>query len=210
MKRLATFGALLAWCMALIALRVTRSNSVLFFFLIWNLFLAAVPFFAALTMEALERRRSHLAAQSGVFAIWLLFLPNAPYILTDLIHLKPRPPIPIWFDTLMLLSCAGTGLLLGYGSMLIVQRIIERRFGLVTGWIVAVVAMVLSAFGMYLGRFERWNSWQALTEPRPLLADIVRRVMNPLDHPTTVAVTVLFGVALTLGYVALHVLAEDV
>jgi uncharacterized membrane protein len=208
-KRILVFAALLAWCAALITLRIARSGSILFFFLGWNLFLAAIPFFAALALEALDRRRAHVTLQSLCFVVWLLFLPNAPYILTDLIHVAPRPPIPIWYDVLMLLSAAGTGLLLGYGSMLIVQRIIERRHGTVAGWTVAIVTMVLSAFGIYLGRFLRWNSWEALTEPRPLLEDIVQRVMNPLQHPTTIAVTVLFGVALTLGYVALHVLAED-
>lgn len=209
MKRLLVFTALLGWCAALITLRVSRSGSTLFVFLVWNLFLAAIPFFAALLMETLDRRRAHAVVQGVCFVVWLLFLPNAPYILTDLIHVAPRPPIPIWYDVLMLLSCAGTGLLLGYGSMLIVQRIIERRRGKVTGWSVAIFTMILSAFGIYLGRFLRWNSWEALTEPRPLLEDIIQRVMNPLAHPTTVAVTVLFGVALTLGYVALHVLAED-
>lgn len=210
MKRLLVFCALLAWCAALITLRISRSGSTLFIFLVWNLFLAAIPFFAALLLEMLDRRRVHVVVQSICFVVWLLFLPNAPYILTDLIHVGQRPPIPIWFDVLMLLSCAGTGLLLGYGSMLIVQRIVERRHGKTAGWCLAIVTMILSAFGIYLGRFLRWNSWEALTEPRPLLEDIIERAMNPLAHPTTIAVTVLFGVALTLGYVALHVLAEDV
>jgi uncharacterized membrane protein len=208
-KRVIVFAALLAWCALLVALRVAHSNTVSFFFLLWNLFLAAIPYAAAIVLESLQRAQKLRALQWGAFVIWLLFLPNAPYIITDFIHLAPRPPVPLWFDVLLLLSSAGTGLLLGYGSMLIVQRVIARRFGGMYGWIVAVVTMMLSAFGIYLGRFLRFNSWEAFTDPLPLFADIAERLMNPMAHPKTFAVTLLFGVALTLGYIALHVIADD-
>jgi uncharacterized membrane protein len=206
-KRVLTFGALLVWCAGLLALRIERANNGVFFFLLWNLFLAAIPFGAAMVMELLDRKRWTVGAWPA-FGIWLLFLPNAPYIVTDFIHLRERPPIPLWYDVLLLLSCAGTGLLLGYGSVMIVQRVIERRFGVRAGWMVAAVSLVLSAFGIYLGRFLRFNSWEALTDPRPLFGDIARRLMDPLAYPRTFAVTVLYGIALLLGYVALHVVAE--
>lgn len=147
-------------------------------------------------------------ARLASFAIWLLFLPNAPYILTDFIHLKYRPPVPLWYDVLMLFSCAGTGLLLGYGSVMLVQRDLARRHGPRAGWIAAGAALVLSAFGIYLGRFLRWNSWDALTDPVPLFAEIAEHLTNPFHHPRTFGVTILYGVALLLGYVALHVLGE--
>ena len=143
------------------------------------------------------------------FVVWLLFLPNAPYIVTDFIHLRARPPVPLWFDILLLISSAGTGLLLGYGSVMIVQRAVERRVGTRTGWLAATGALFLSAFGIYLGRFVRFNSWEALTDPMPLFSDIAYRLMNPMDHPRTFAVTALYGVALLLGYAALHALAEE-
>ncbi|HEX6159596.1 MAG TPA: DUF1361 domain-containing protein [Thermoanaerobaculia bacterium] len=209
MKRFLVFGALLGWCMLLLGVRIARSNAFYFFFLSWNLFLAAVPYGAAVVLETLDRSRRHGAMQWTAFVIWLLFLPNAPYIITDFIHLRPRPPIPLWYDMLLLLSSAGTGVLLGYGSMLIVQRVIARRFGKRQGWLLAVLTMMLSAFGIYLGRFLRFNSWDAFTDPLPLFADIAQRLMNPMAHPKTFAVTLLFGMALTLGYIALHVIAED-
>jgi uncharacterized membrane protein len=206
-KRFFAFSALLGWCAVLLALRFARANNTSYFFLVWNLFLAAIPFAAALAMDALDRAHWRVASWIA-FIAWLLFLPNAPYILTDFIHLRERMPIPLWYDVLLLLSCAGTGLLLGYGSMMLVQRVIERRHGVVAGWFVAAASMVLSAFGIYLGRFLRRNSWDALSEPGPLFADIARRVIDPFAYPKTIAVTVLYGVALMLGYVALHVLAE--
>lgn len=204
MKRLLTFTVLLAWCAALLALRTWYAGSGTFLFLLWNLFLAAIPLAAA---EVFDRAR-WAATRWSALAVWLLFLPNAPYIVTDFIHLRARPPVPLWFDVLLLLSCAGTGLLLGYGSVMLVQRAIARRSGVRVGWSVAVLSLILSAFGIYLGRFVRFNSWQVVTDPLPLFADIANRLMNPMQHPRTFAVTILYGVALMLGYVALHVLAE--
>lgn len=204
MKRILTFAALLAWCGVLLVLRAWRAQNLMYSFLVWNLFLAAIPFAAALLYERIRG----FFLQLATLAVWLLFLPNAPYILTDFIHLRPRPPVPLWFDILLLLSAAGTGLLLGYGSVMIVQRVIERRRGAWTGWLVAAVALFLSAFGIYLGRFVRFNSWEVVTDPMPLFADIGYRLMNPMQHPRTFAVTALYGVALLLGYAALHVVSS--
>jgi uncharacterized membrane protein len=204
MKRLLTFAALLAWCGALLVLRAARAQNTAFFFLVWNLFLAAIPFAAA---EVFARAKWHVARWPA-FAVWLLFLPNAPYIVTDFIHLRARPPVPLWYDVLLLISCAGAGLLLGYGSVMLVQRAIARRWGVRTGWAVAVGSILLSAFGIYLGRFLRFNSWEALTDPMPLFSDISVHLMNPMDHPKAFAVTILYGVALVLGYLGIHVLAD--
>lgn len=203
MKRTLALFALLIWCAVLLFLRIRRCDCVSFVFLVWNLFLAAIPYVAALAMNALDREQWRVAKWLA-FVVWLLFLPNAPYIITDFIHLRERLPVPLWYDVLLLLSCAGTGLLLGYASLMIVQRVIERRYGVIAGWTVAVVTSVLSAFGIFLGRFLRRNSWDAFTDPMPLFADVAHRLMNPFRYPKTMAVTVLYGVALMLGYIALH------
>ena len=205
MKRVLIFAVLLGWCAALLALRAARAQNAMYFFLVWNLFLAAIPFAAA---EAFARVRWRVAAWLA-FVVWLLFLPNAPYIVTDFIHLRARPPVPLWFDVLLLISCAGTGLLLGYGSVMIVQRAVARRWGVRAAWAVAVIAILVAAFGIYLGRFVRFNSWEVFTDPMPLFADITHRLTNPLSHPRTFAVTILYGVAHLLGYLGLHVLAEE-
>jgi uncharacterized membrane protein len=109
----------------------------------------------------------------------------------------------------MLLSFSGTGLLLGYASVMTVHRIVARHYGVFTGWATALIALFLSAFGIYLGRFLRWNSWEAITDPLPLFNDIATRLMNPLEHPKTFVVTGLFGIALCLGYIALDVVVES-
>ncbi|MEA2490515.1 MAG: hypothetical protein QOH21_2307 [Acidobacteriota bacterium] len=204
MKRLFLFAAMLFWCAALLVLRIERTGSLMFVFLVWNLFLAVIPLAAALLFERLRERGAGTVLQAGLLGAWLLFLPNAPYIVTDLLHLRVRPQVPLWYDLALLLSAAGTGLLMGYASVVIVHRIVARQYGAFAGWSVAVMSLVLSSFGMYLGRFLRWNSWNVVTAPGALLTDVVSRVLNPFDHPKTIAVTAIFSVLLTLGYVALQ------
>lgn len=172
--------------------------------LAWNLFLAAIPLFwsAAFRMAS---ERGHRLAQGLSFLLWLLFLPNAPYILTDLIHLGPRPHVPLWFLLAMLLSCAGAGTLLGYLSLLEVHEVIEREFGRTAGWVVAIGSLGACGFGIYVGRFLRWNSWDALTHPLALLRSLAHQFIHPGAHPHPVPVTLVFGIGLVVGYLALRV-----
>lgn len=208
-KRFVVFGFLLLWCTLLLALRIYRAGNWFFAFLWWNLFLAVIPLFASAAMKSAGGRGQPIL-QIIYCAIWLLFLPNAPYILTDLIHLAPRPPVPLWYDLSLLLSCAGTGLLLGYISVADVHALAEQRFGKKTGWLVAVISLLLCGFGIYLGRFLRWNSWEALTNPAGLLLDISGRLLNPNSAPYPLAITLIFGIALILGYAALRVAAASI
>jgi uncharacterized membrane protein len=202
MKRLLLFGVLLGWCGFLLAARVVHSGSVSFVFLVWNLFLASIPAFAAAAFVRAADRGSPPLVQTGWFALWLVFLPNAPYIVTDFMHLRPRPLVPLWYDIAVLASCAGTGLLLAFSSLTDVQGVLARKFSRLAGWTLAAAALVLSGFGIYLGRFLRWNSWDALSSPLQLAADIVERLLDPPSHPQTFGVTIVYGVGLLLGYAA--------
>ena len=203
-QRLIVFCALLAWCIALLGFRVQRTGSGDFLFLVWNLFLACIPLVASRLLRAAHERRASDLVQVVLFAVWLLFLPNAPYILTDLIHLQPNSTSLYWYDLAMLLSYAGTGLLLGYSSLFDVQKIFEQRFGRICGWTMAVSAMLLSGYGVYLGRVWRWNSWDVVTNPRGLFGAILDCILNPSLHLHTYAVSGLFGVGLVLGYTTLY------
>jgi uncharacterized membrane protein len=206
-RRWAVPALLSLWCAALLVLRVGLSGSPMYVFLAWNLFLAWIPWWAGRAFRAAGRRRASPALQLGWLALWLLFLPNAPYITTDLLHLGWRPPVPLWYDLALLLSAAGTGLLLGYGSLLEVQTAVEARFGRATGWSLAAGALFLSGFGIYLGRFRRWNSWEVLTDPAGLFRDVVDRLLYPASHPRAYGVTLVFGSGLLLGYAALRLFA---
>ena len=185
--------------------RRERAGSIGFPFLPWNLFLAAVPVIAADLLKRAHEARWPVLVQVIWFAVWILFLPNAPYLITDFIHLKERPDMPLWYDIALLTSAAGVGLLLAYASVADVQNVLTRAFNSATAWIVVTLSLLLSGFGVYLGRFLRWNSWDAVSNPRRLFADISARVLDPDDR--TVGVTVIYGTALLLGYIALRVFA---
>jgi uncharacterized membrane protein len=130
------------------------------------------------------------------------------YIATDFVHLGPSPPIPLWFDIAVILSCAATGLLLCYASVAEVQAVITRARGRTAGWLVVTFALMLSGFGIYLGRFLRWNSWDALVRPGELVRYVAPRASHPLSHRTSFAVTLIYGIGLVLGYIALRVFSS--
>jgi uncharacterized membrane protein len=201
-RRLLAFATLLGWCALLLFIRIARTGSPMYAFLVWNLFLAAIPAAAA---GLLVRARTKLG-RTILAGVWLAFLPNAPYLVTDLMHLRLSSAAPVWFDIALLVSCAATGLLLGYTSLADVQRLAARRFGEAVSWLCAAVTLVLCAFGIYLGRFLRWNSWDILTDPSGLFTDIGMRLLYPLSHPRTLAVTLVYGGGLIVGYVAFRLL----
>jgi uncharacterized membrane protein len=189
----------------LIGLRVQRTGSRYYLFLIWNLFLAGVPLVGSTSLRLARSCRLPLAVQVACFGLWLLFLPNAPYILTDLLHLTSQSPVPAWFDLALLLSCAGTGLLLGYLSLIDVHDIVAQNLGQPIGWVVALSSMLLTGFAIYLGRFLRWNSWDVLVHPT-ILFDITEGLLHPAAHTRTFAVTLIYGITLGFGYISLRLL----
>ena len=204
-KRLIVISTLLFWCTSMIAVRIDRTGSGYYRFLLVNLFLACVPLFFSTMLRVTNRLRVHWTIMAGLAALWLLFLPNAPYILTDLLHLTRPSDAPAWYDLALLLSCAGTGLLVGYLSLVDVQGIVAHRFTPIVGWIFALVSLVLSGFAMYLGRFLRWNSWDVLFTPT-LVLEIAGALLHPLDHMRPLAVTLVFGAIFALGYITFRTL----
>lgn len=200
-------GASLALSVVLIVFRVFLTHKISFVFLLWNLFLALIPFGLS-TLLGLSAGRLRARVLLPVGAAWLLFFPNAPYILTDLFHLQPRAGVPYWYDLGLILSCAWNGLMLGYASLVDMQQLVTRRLGWLTGWGFATVALLLSSFGIYLGRYLRFNSWDILTNPASLFYDIVTRLLHPVSHRTTWGVTLLYGVFLLLGYATVRLLGQ--
>jgi uncharacterized membrane protein len=206
--RVALLACLLAcgaFPLVMLAARTTVSDQLSYTFLVWNLFLAGIPVLLALAFEtALRHRRELVAAIVGVG--WLLFFPNSPYLMTDLIHLQERPPTPLWFDALILVSAAVAGLLAGFVSLHLVQSAVGVRWSRAWGWVVAVTVLGLSGFGVYLGRFARYNSWDVLTRPRSLLYDVGSSV-GPSGGGRAVVVTALFSSFLLCSYATVRLLS---
>lgn len=209
-KRLLIFGALLGWCAVLLLGRFVRAQSFELAFMAWNLVLAAIPAIAAGFFARAAEKRAHVAIHAMWFALWLAFLPNAPYLLTDFQHLNHSPGIPRWYDIALFSACAGTGLLLGYTSLADVQAVISRRFSIRLGWVLAGAALFLSGFGIYLGRFLRWNSWDVLTKPVKITFDTARWLSNPQPLAEATGMTLIYGTTLLLGYIALRTLQPGI
>jgi uncharacterized membrane protein len=192
-----------ALCIATVEFRGHHTGDPYYRFLVWNLFLAWVPFVLALTAYLLARRRSG----PGVIVLgilWLLFFPNAPYILTDFIHLSESPSAPLWYDALMLASFAWTALLLGFASLYLMQTIWRRAAGPVVAWVGVVAALALASFGVYLGRFLGFNSWDALVRPGLILEVIREDLENPVQHPRLFASLFVLTASLAVAYTLLY------
>ncbi len=195
-----------ALCLGLVWVRAQATGELRFRFLVWNLFLGVLPFpFALCTDFLLRRPRWYLSLPLG--ALWLLFLPNSPYLVTDLIHLSPTE-VPYWYDALLYGSFAVTGVLLGFGSVGLVQTAVRDRFGRKSGWIIALSSLVLSAFGIYLGRVERWNSWNILEQPTRLARSVLAPLHSPLENAKTVGFVVIYSAFLVIGYLAVGMIGS--
>ena len=173
--------------LGLLAVRTDRAGQPAFVFLTWNLFLAWIPFVLSVGVAAVHGRGGPRPLLWLLGAGWLLFLPNAPYILTDFIHLGRAGGVPLWFDAALIGTFAATGLALGLVSLLIVHHVVEARAGRAVGWVVAVSSLLLSAIGVYLGRFPRFNSWDVVTDPSSLVAVVLQRLADPSRQPVPAA-----------------------
>lgn len=167
-------------------------------FLVWNLFLAAIPVLAAFFARHLSGRIWFWP----LILLWLVFLPNAPYIVTDLMHIRTTRPSNLWLDVLLLGSSALTGLFAGLVSLRWAQEAVTRRFSARLGWALVIAASLLCGFGVYLGRFQRWNSWDIVTRPTELLAE----AWSALAETHVLAFSLLFSVVLFAGYATLTVI----
>ncbi len=186
-------------CILFGGIRVYMSENSKGFYLVWNLFLAWIPFI--ITFKLNTARNKFSTSKLILFSIlWLLFLPNAPYIITDLIHLRLRDNIPLWYDATIIFLFAFHGLLLGIVSSLLIHEVIEKYTSKFIGWIFLIGSFILAGYGIYLGRFLRWNSWDILLNPYSLVVESIQQLTNP----TAIAVTILFSLLMLSSYLLFH------
>ncbi|HAY88888.1 MAG TPA: DUF1361 domain-containing protein [Bacteroidetes bacterium] len=203
-------------CLVLSIARVSASSTPTFLFLNWNLFWAFIPWALSSLLVVYPKLQEKKLAVIAMLGTWLLFFPNAPYILTDLFHLKHVVSMPMWFDLLLILPFAWVGLLFGFMSLWDIEKILKRylmksrlkellRYRLSIP-IFSSVLLFIGSFGIYLGRYLRWNSWDIIAKPFALIYDIGDRFVNPFEHSRTWGVTLFMGLFLNLAYWSLRLI----
>jgi uncharacterized membrane protein len=202
-----------AVCIGLVLARVAYSDTGRHLGLIWNLFLAWIPFILSYLAHAVSWRRVWLYLVIPVVAfLWLIFFPNAPYMLTDLQDLaRTATDAPLWYDVIIVVWCSWTAMLLGVVSLYLMQDIIQRRFGRFTAWAFVFIISAASSFGIYIGRFMRLNSWDILQNPAETAVNILGVVIDPSRRLAafTLLYTFFFLFVYLLLYSFGHLLQEQ-
>lgn len=206
---LVTLSASMLVSVLLLVVRMIVAGNTRFMFMIWNLFLAWLPVLFALGFRLnLKKYRLQSWQNLGLLALWLGFLPNSFYLISDLIHIQSSGEAIVLYDIAMMMSFILNGLILGYISIFIVHNQLLRKLS--DRVVLAVLAFVFMAcsFAIYLGRYLRWNTWDIILNPAGLLFDVSERVVNPVLHIQTYIVTLTFFVLLSSTYAVVYQLTK--
>ena len=185
-----------ALCVVLTFFRFYISHATVYAFLLWNLCLALIPFALSMVIFTSTSKWRILFLLMG----WLLFFPNAPYLVTDLFHYGHLPPVPQGYDMAMLVAYAWCGLILGHLSVLFIHHAIRRMINNWVAWPLVFISLFLGAFGVYLGRFLRWNSWDVFFNHERVFHDIYSIFSDPVIYKWSWAIIVLTFAFLLIGY----------
>jgi uncharacterized membrane protein len=194
-----TFSALVS--IGLFAYGAYRNHSLVYDYLIWNLFLAGLPLLLALRLTHLLQRKLWSAWEPLLFTfLWLLFLPNSFYMVSDFIHLADIPSKDILYDAVMFSSFIYLGVSLGFGSLYLVHQELKKRLQTRTAAVLIAITLLICSFAIYIGRDLRWNSWDVIFNPAGLLFDISDRFLHPEAYPGMFRTVITFFALLTSLY----------
>jgi uncharacterized membrane protein len=170
-------------------------------FMVWNLFLAWLPLVFVLWLQKMLKHKRWSSWQGITLSLlWLVFLPNSFYIITDFIHLADVVSVDIVFDAVMLTSFVVTSLMLGFTSLFLFHMELRKRLPAVTTNRMVAIILLLCSFAIYLGRDLRWNTWDIFLNPAGILFDVSDRLIAPASHPHMLLTTVSFFVLLSMFY----------
>ncbi len=194
---------------SLLVIRMVAVGNTRFWFMLWNLFLAWLPLLFALGLRANLLKKPLSNWQNMLlFVVWLGFLPNSFYIMSDLIHLQSSGETSVLYDIAMMMSFVINGLILGYISVWIVHHLMLKRLRASYAHTIIALVFLASGFAIYLGRYLRWNTWDILFNPAGLLFDLSERIINPLIHAQTYIVTLVFFVVIGSTYMVVYELTS--
>lgn len=181
--------------------RVLIFHSYYFTYLFWNIFLAILPFvISSLLLWSAENNKlkKPIAILGGT--IWLLLLPNAPYIVTDFIHIGRNHSAPLIYDTFLLFSSAWVGLLLGMYSINHIEKILQKKFSPPKTSVIIAIVVFIASFGIYLGRFLRFNSWDVFSDASLFFTNITSIFSQPSIHQDAYLFTLLSFTFIYVSY----------
>jgi uncharacterized membrane protein len=184
----------------MVIIRFYYTGNLVYGFLIWNLILAWIPLVFSLIMfwiHSVTKGRTGWLFILGI--IWLLFYPNAPYMITDFIHFQINNSFLVWFDFVIYSIFVWTSFFIGFSSVYLVFRIMKERWNMFISCLSIILVLFLSSFGIYLGRFIRWNSWDAFINPLEFIYSVLKNI-----NIQSVFFSVIFGTWLTLTYAFLY------
>ena len=192
---------------AMIVVRFKFTGTVRYVFLVWNIFLAFIPYaFSVFFQHFLQKAKWKKIV---LFFSWLLFFPNALYIVTDIIHLEDNRDVPVWFDAILLFTSSFVGLALAFASLMNVEHFLHHFYSELKVKYMVGLLLFAGAFGVYLGRFQRWNSWDIVSNPFSLAIDIAVRFVNPFAHLYSWGIIAFLTTLYSICWYSLKTLADS-
>jgi uncharacterized membrane protein len=186
---------------ALLTCRIIGGHTFRYWFLLWNLFLAWLPIVFALWLITVLNKNKWVSVKGLILtALWLGFLPNSFYLISDFIHLKTTGEVSLLFDAVLFMTFAWNGLLLGFASVMIIHLELIKRLHRMTASRLVGLVFILCSFAIYLGRYLSWNTWDIIVNPGGILFDLSDRIVKPTSYPNTFTITSLFSIVLTVLY----------
>jgi len=196
-----------AICALLLMARVKITGSFFFLFLVWNLFLAGIPYGITLALQTSRKSTKSSWILIPTVGFWLLFLPNTPYLISDLQHLRHSSTDMVWFDALLLMAFTIYALFIFYLTVRDMQKIISHKVKYLNIFTISI--FILCGFGIYLGRFLRWNSWDIIQNPLELIQDIWGLIRHPFQNSKTWLVTFTYAAVTTLFFYGINSLSKS-
>jgi len=194
----------------LLIARTVYTGKITFAFLVWNLFLAFIPYFLSHSLTLRPAWIENKWKFAGLFTVWLLFIPNSFYMITDLFHLNDSYSVPRWFDLMLIFCFAWNALLMGILSVRHMEKIIQAMWLYRFDWFFIYPVMLLNAFGIYVGRYLRYNSWDFISNPFQLIADTGHILLHPIWYKNAWAMVLVFSFFLSILYMTLRKLSKAV
>ena len=183
----------------LLVTRILLTGRLTYLFLLWNLFLAYVPYFISGVLINKEAGKTNILFRIILLFLWLVFLPNAPYLITDMFHLTGFTESPLWFDLVMILFFGMAGMIFWLTSVFQIYEKYFRQFGKTVRSVYFSLIIILSSFGVYIGRYLRWNTWDLFLNGPALVRDVITRLLNPTGNFGLYGMTMVFS--LFLGFI---------